>query len=186
MVYRVYRVRDVVRIPPEKFHKPLNIAAWEELRNNYEGMVTKNMGIIVTVFDVNVEPEGRIIPGDGATYHVAEFNMLVFYPFLKEVVEGEVNTILNHGLFVDLGASDGFVYINQIADERIEYDPTRPAMILRESKRMIEKGDWVRARVYNVAPMPGKGLRVQLTMRQPFMGKVEWIYKKQQKKTEKK
>ncbi len=177
MVYRVYGVRDVVRIPPEKFDKPLDIAAWEELRRVYEGVVTKNMGIIVTVFDVDVEPEGQILPGDGATYHPVTFKMLVFYPFVKEVVEGEVNTVLNHGIFVDLGASDGFIYINQIADERIEYDPTRPALILRESNKMIEKGDWVRARVYNVAPLPGKGLRVQMTMRQPYLGKIEWLKK---------
>jgi len=183
MVYRLYRVRDVVRIPPNKFNKPLEEAAWEELRRTYEGVITRNVGIIVTVFDVRVNPQGRIVPGDGATYHEAEFNMLVFFPFIKEVVEGEINTIVAHGAFVDLGASDGFVYINQIADERIEYDPTRPALILRETKRMLEKGDWVRARVYNVAPLPGKGLRVQLTMRQPFLGKVEWLEKS--KKSEK-
>ena len=178
MVYRIYRVRDVVRIPPDKFGKPLDIAAWEELRRKYEGVITRNMGIIVTVFDVDVDPQGKIIPGDGATYHKVEFTILAFYPFAKEVVEGEVNTVVKNGVFVDLGASDGFVYINQIADERIEYDPTRPALLLRDSKRMIEKGDIVRARVYNVAPLPGKGLRVQLTMRQPYLGNLKWLKKK--------
>jgi DNA-directed RNA polymerase subunit E' len=182
MVYKEYTVRDIVRIPPDKFDKPINEAAWEELRATYEGMITKNMGIIVSVYDVNVEPEGRIIPGDGATYHDATFKILVFQPFIKEVVEGEVNTIVGPGLFVDLGASDGFVYVGQIADKKVEFDPTRPAMILRDSKRMIERGDWVRARVYNVAPLPGKGYRVQLTMRQPFLGKVEWFRKKEPKK----
>jgi DNA-directed RNA polymerase subunit E' len=181
MVYRVYRVRDVVRIPPDKFNKPLEIAAWEELRRVYEGMITKNMGIIVTVIDVKVKPEGKILPGDGATYHEAEFSFLVFYPFIKEVVEGEINTVLQHGVFVDLGASDGFIYVNQIADERIEYDPTRPGLILKDTNRILEKGDWVRARVYNVAPLPGKGWRVQMTMRQPYMGKIEWIKKMIQK-----
>ncbi|ADI32719.1 DNA-directed RNA polymerase [Staphylothermus hellenicus] len=181
MVYRLYRIRDVVRIPPEKFSKPLEEAAWEELRQTYEGMITKNLGIIVTVLDVNVDPQGKIIPGDGATYHKAEFTVLAFYPFIKEVVEGRINTVLAHGAFVDLGASDGFIYINQISDEKIDYDPTRPALILRESRRMLERGDAVRARVYNVAPLPGKGLRVQLTMRQPFLGKIEWIKKEIEK-----
>ncbi|MCD6196871.1 MAG: DNA-directed RNA polymerase [Staphylothermus sp.] len=181
MVYRLYRVRDVVRIPPEKFSKPLEEAALEELRKTYEGIITKNMGIIVTVLDAKIEPEGKIIPGDGATYHKAEFTLLAFYPFIKEVVEGEVNTVVAHGVFVDLGASDGFIFINQIADEKIDYDPTRPALILRESRKILEKGDKVRARVYNVAPLPGKGLRVQMTMRQPYLGKIEWIKKELEK-----
>ncbi|OYT37939.1 MAG: DNA-directed RNA polymerase [Desulfurococcales archaeon ex4484_58] len=183
MVYRIYRVRDIVRIPPEKFNKPLEEAAFDELRKNYEGMITKNMGVIVTVLDVKVEPQGRIIIGDGATYHDAEFTLLAFHPFLKEVVEGEINTVLSHGVFVDLGAQDGFIHVSQIADEKIEYDPTRPALILKQSRRLLERGDRVRARIYNIAVLPGKGLRMQLTMRQPLMGKIEWIKKALEKKS---
>ncbi len=147
------------------------------LRQQYEGVATNELGIIVAIFNVEVDENGRIVPGDGATYHDVEFDMLVFKPFLREVVEGEVNGVRGQGLFVDLGAVDGFIHISQIADEQIEYDPTRQALILTETRRVIEKGDHVRARVYNVSLLPGKGLRVQLTMRQPYMGKIEWIEK---------
>ncbi len=177
MVYRVYRIKDVVRIPPDKFNKPLEESAFEELRKNYEGIITKNMGVIVTILDVNVEPQGKILMGDGATYHNVEFTLLAFNPFQKEVVEGEINTVVSHGLFVDLGALDGFIHISQIADEKIEYDPTRSALILRQTRRILEKGNRVRARIYNIAPLKGKGLRIQLTMRQPLMGRIEWIEK---------
>ncbi len=176
-MYRIIHVKDIVRIPPDMFEIPLEDAAWKMLRQQYEGISTRELGIVVAVFNINVSEEGRIIPGDGATYHDVEFDMLVFNPFLREVVEGEVNGVRGHGLFVDLGAVDGFIHISQIADEQIEYDPTRPALILTETRRLIEMGDRVRARVYNVSLLPGKGLRVQLTMRQPYMGKLEWIEK---------
>ncbi len=175
MVYKLYRVRDVVRIPPSKFNKPLEESALEELRNIYEGAITRNMGVIVTVTDVKVNPIGKILMGDGATYHEVEFTILAFNPFQKEVVEGEINTIIPQGIFIDLGAQDGFIHVSQIADERIEYDPSRPALILKQSRKLLEKGDSVRARIYGIAFQRGKGLRIQMTMRQPMMGKIEWI-----------
>lgn len=176
-LYRVYKIRDVVRIPPEDFDKPLNEAAWKVLRQIYEGLVTKELGVIVAILDVKVEPEGKIIYGDGATYHNVEFTVLAFNPFVKEVVEGPVVTVTSYGLFVDLGATDGFIHKSQISDEDIEYDPSRQALVLRDTRRIIEKGDGVRARVYNVSLLPGKGLRVSLTIRQAYLGKTEWIKK---------
>ncbi len=185
-MYRIYRLRDVIRIPPQDFNKPLKEAAWAALRRVYEGRVTRDLGVIITILDVDVSPEGKIVPGDGATYHEAEFTVLAFNPFLKEVVEGSVVTVASYGLFVDLGASDGFIHKSQISDEDIEYDPTRQALILKDTHRLIEKGDVVRARVYNVALAPGKGLRVSLTMRQSYLGKIEWIEKmKEQAKSKK-
>jgi len=175
LVYKLYRVKGIVRIPPNKFDKPLEEAALEELRNMYEGALTKELGVIVAIADVKIDPLGKIVMGDGATYHNTEFTILAFNPFQKEVVEGEINTIIPQGIFVNLGAQDGFIHISQIADEKIEYDPTRPAFILRESRRMLERGDIVRARIYGVAMMRGKGLRVHMTMRQPLLGKMEWI-----------
>lgn len=184
-MYRIYKIRDVVRIPPEDFGKPLREAAWKALRKIYEGRVTRDLGVIVTVLDVKVDPEGKIVYGDGATYHKAEFTVLAFNPFLKEVVEGTIVTVASYGLFVDLGATDGFIHKSQISDEDIEHDPTRQALILRDTRRVIEKGDVVRARVYNVALMPGKGLRVSLTVRQAYLGKLEWIKKAKEREGEK-
>lgn len=174
-MYRLYRVRDIVRIPPSYFGKPIEEAAYEILRKQYEGSVTSNLGIIATIIDVSVNPNGRLIMGDAATYHTVEYTLLAFHPFQKEVVEGEVNTVISQGLFVNLGAQDGFIHISQIADEKVEYDPSRPGFVLKQSKRVIERGDVVRARIYTTATLRGKGLRVHLTMRQPMMGKIEWL-----------
>lgn len=182
MVYRLYRVRDVVRIPPTSFDKSLEESAFEVLRKKYEGAITSNMGIIMTVIDIKIEPTGKILMGDGATYHNIEYTILAFNPFQKEVIEGEINNIIPHGAFIDLGAQDGFIHISQIADEKIEYDPSRPGFILRQSRKILEKGDRVRARIYAISVMHGKGLRLQMTMRQPLMGKIEWIKKELEKK----
>ncbi len=39
----------------------------------------------------------------------------------------------------------------------------------------------MRARIIGVSIDPAKGMRVQMTMRQPYLGKLEWIASKAQK-----
>jgi len=184
-MYSLVRVRDVVRIPPSKFGKPVKEVALEELRSKYEGAIVQvespnrnpHLGIVVTVIDADVDENGRILPGDGATYHDAETTILLFSPFIKEVVEGEVVTVTKSGVYVNLGVLDGFIHINQVSDEKVTFDPVRTALVLEESRRTLEKGDMVRAKIYTTGILPGKGLRIHMTMRQPHLGKLEWLKK---------
>ena len=50
------------------------------LRAKYEGMVDEELGYVIAVTRVDVSPIGKIIPGDGATYHKVTFSLLTFYP----------------------------------------------------------------------------------------------------------
>lgn len=184
-MFAVIRIKDYVRIPPVKFSKPLEEAVIEELRSKYEGAIvniehdqTSIFGIVIAVLKADVDQLGVIIPGDGASYHKTVFESLVFAPFEQEVVEGEVVSVTRTGLYVNLGVIDGFIHINQVSDERTTFDIARGSLLLEESRRYVDKGDIVRARIYTTGPMPGKSLRIHMTMRQPGLGKLEWIRKK--------
>ena len=175
-MFYVYRVYDIVRIPPEMFERPLKEAALISLREKYEGTIDKELGLILAVFDVNVSEEGTIIHGDGATYHDAEFSMLTFKPLIKEVVEGEVVEITDFGAFVNLGPLDALTHKSQILDDVLMYDSRRGALIGKETKKILEKGDLVRIRIIAVsASLSNKVMKIGATMRQPFLGKLEWI-----------
>ncbi|MEM4481555.1 MAG: DNA-directed RNA polymerase [Desulfurococcaceae archaeon] len=179
-MYALIKLKDYVRIPPAKFNKPIESATLEELRAKYEGALinievdknTVSTGIVVAVLDAEVNSLGMLIPGDGALYHRAIFNALVFMPFEKEVIEGEVVSVTRAGIYVNLGVIDGFIHINQVADEKVVFDAARGSLLLEESRKYVEKGDKVRARVYVTGIMPGKGIRIHMTMRQPGMGKL--------------
>ncbi len=175
-MYILYTVRDVVRIAPEEFGVPLEEAAKKTLREKYEGVVRPDLGVILAVTDVEVEEVGRIIPGDGATYHKAEFKLLAFIPQRNEVVEGPVVEVKDFGAFVRIGPIDGLIHRSQIADDYMEYDASREALIGKETRLVLEKGDVVRARIASVSIAPTTNVvKVGLTMRQPYLGKLEWI-----------
>lgn len=175
-MFRLFSVEDTVRIPPEKFGKPLDKVAIEQIKIKYENMVDEELGYVVLVVDVEIDQVGKVLPGDGSTYHRASFQLLTFYPQMHEVVEGEVIEITDFGAFVRIGAEDALLHISQVMDDFITYDERHGVLVGKESQRKLAKGDLVRARVIAVSfPKGGVGGKIGITMRQPFLGKLEWI-----------
>jgi len=182
-------LEDTVKIPPKLFGKPLNEAALEVLKEDFEGRVLEGIGLVVSVLGAEVSEEGYLTFGDAGSYHQARFTALVFSPVNQEVVEGEVVLVENIGITVRLGAVDGFIHRSQVfPSKEVIYDRDQGVVIAESGKRIIRRGDVVRARVTGVTYDVQRGqLRVRLTMRQPYLGKLEHIKEliEKQKKGEK-
>ncbi|MHA1238525.1 MAG: DNA-directed RNA polymerase [Candidatus Odinarchaeia archaeon] len=182
-MYKKIVVKDVIRIPPKRFNEDLKKVALELLRNEYEGVMLPDLGFVITVIDVNDVGVGRLIPGDGATYHDVEFSILTFKPTLHEIVEGDVVEVVDFGAFIRLGPLDGLCHVSQITDDYINYDAKRSALIGKESGRVLTTGDKVRCRIIALSMRSGsRSGKIGLTMRQPFLGKLEWIKQELSKK----
>lgn len=175
-MFKLLVLEDTIRIPPEKFGEPLKKAGHEQLRMKYEGMIDSELGYVVAVTDIKVDPTGKIIPGDGATYHKVIFSLLIFYPKIQEIVEGEVVEIADFGAFLRIGPIDALLHVSQLIDDFISYDERQGVLMGKETKRKLLSGDHVRARVTAVSlPRGGGSGKTGVTARQPFLGKLEWI-----------
>lgn len=175
-MFNIIIVEDTVRILPEKFDKALEVVTHEELKAKYEGIVSKDVGFVIAVTDIKVNPIGKILPGDGATYHTVSFTLLTYYPEIQEIVEGEVVEIEDFGVFVRIGPIDALLHVSQVIDNFVSYDEKQGALIAKETGRVLRKGDIVRARITVVSfAKEGSSGKIGLTMRQPFLGKLEWI-----------
>lgn len=106
--------------------------------------------------------------------------MISFKPELQEVVEGEVVDVAEFGIFVRIGPMDALAHVSQIMEDYISYDRKQGVLIGKESRRSIKSGDRVRARIIAVS-MKGKP-KIGLTMKQPGLGKIEWIEEEVKKK----
>ncbi|MGQ9759110.1 MAG: DNA-directed RNA polymerase [Candidatus Methanomethylicaceae archaeon] len=182
-MFKLLQINDVVRIPPEKFELPLETVAADVLRSTYEGVVMREFGAVVAVLNVKVSSVGKILPGDGAVYHRASFDLIVYTPTIQEVVEGEVVEVTDFGIFVRIGPMDGLVHVSQVMDDFITYDEKRGALIGKETHRVLEKGVLVRARIITVSLSGGssRSSKIGMTMRQPFLGALQWIEEDTQK-----
>ncbi len=184
-MFKIVTLEDTIRIPPEKFGEPIKTVGHEQLKMKYEGMVDAELGYVVAVTDIRVNPVGKIIPGDGATYHRAEFSLLTFYPKIQEVVEGEVVEIADFGAFVRVGPIDALLHVSQLMDDYISHDERQGMLMGKETRRKLTTGDHVRVRVTAVSlGRGGSSGKIGVTARQPFLGKIEWIRKDVEKTKE--
>lgn len=173
-MYMICKIKGIVRIPADKLGEDLEDTAKEILRNEYEGRFIKDLGYVLSIFDVKVSKFGKILQGDGASYHVTKFSALTYMPYDKEVVEGEIIDVKSFGLIMRSGPLEGLIHISQVMDDRVNVDVRRALCIGEKTKRTIGKGDRVRARIVSIS-ISGSSVKVGLTMRQPFLGKIDWI-----------
>ncbi len=184
-MFKIVTLEDTIRIPPAKFGEPIKTVGHEQLKMKYEGMVDAELGYVVAVTDIRVNPVGKIIPGDGATYHRADFSLLTFYPKIQEVVEGEVVEIADFGAFVRVGPIDALLHVSQLMDDYISHDERQGILMGKETRRKLATGDHVRVRVTAVSlGRGGSSGKIGVTARQPFLGKIEWIRKDVEKTRE--
>ncbi|AHC51183.1 DNA-directed RNA polymerase subunit E' [Sulfolobus acidocaldarius SUSAZ] len=174
-MFKLVRAKGIVRIPPEYFGQSVDEIAIKILRQEYQEKLIKDIGVVLGIVNAKASEEGFIIFGDGATYHEVEFDMLVYSPVIHEVIEGEVSQVDNYGVYVNMGPVDGLVHISQITDDNLKFDSNRGILIGEKSKKSIQKGDRVRAMIISASMSSGRLPRIALTMKQPYLGKIEWI-----------
>ncbi len=133
-MFKLVTLEDTIRIPPETFGNPLKEVGRQQVNAKYEGVVDEELGYVIAVIDVKVSPTGKIIPGDGATYHKVTFSLLTFYPKLQEIVEGEVVEIADFGAFVRIGPVDALLHVSQLMDDFISYDEKQGVLLGKETK----------------------------------------------------
>ena len=177
-MFKLVTLEDAIRIPPERFGEEVDNVGYEQLKIKYEGMVDEELGYVIAVNKIKVNPFGKIIPGDGATFHKVQFSLLTFFPKIQEVIEGEVVEIAEFGAFIRIGPVDALLHVSQLMDDYISYDERQGVLMGKETKRKLKTGDRVRVRITAVSlGRSGGSGKIGVTARQPFLGKIEWIRK---------
>ncbi len=185
-MYKLITVEDVVRVPPSKLGVSIKKAVKQSLQEQLEGVMDKEVGIIVAVTEIESVGAGKLLPGDGSVHYVAKFKVLAYFPSMYEVVCGEVIDITEFGAFVRMGPLDGLVHISQVMDDFVSYDAKNSMFLGKESKRTIKEGDNVKARVITVS-IGKNDYKIGLTMRQVGLGVLgEAAKKTEEKKAEEK
>ncbi|MBI4257406.1 MAG: DNA-directed RNA polymerase [Thaumarchaeota archaeon] len=175
-MFQIVEIDDVVRIPPSSFGKPLSQAALEILRAKYESTINPDLGYMIYIIKTTIDPAGKIIPGDGATYHKVTFSVLAYLPKIQEIVEGEIVEITDFGAFVRIGPTDALLHLSQIMDDYLTADVKQGMITATKSRRTLKVGSKLRARITAVSLGRGASIgKIGITCRQPFLGALEWI-----------
>lgn len=185
-MYYELEVRGHIRVPPSLFKEDLKECITKSINERYDGLISKELGAVISVTEIIGIGEGVIIPGDGAAYYDTRFKILTFKPELQEVILGKVIDITDFGAFVDMGALDGMIHIGQTMDDFVSFSKAN-VLTGKETKKVLKVGDKVRARVIAISFKDVSNPKIGLTMRQPRLGAEHWIeeeIKKEEKPVE--
>lgn len=173
MFYKA-EINDHVRVPPRLFEFEVKQAVLKAVKQKYDGMIDQTLGVVIDVAGVKEIGEGVIIPGDGASYYDTTFELLVFQPELQEVLAGRIRDIADFGGFISLGPIEGMIHVSQTMDDFVSFSKEK-TLTGRDSKRTLRVGDQCRARVIAISFKDVTNPKIGLTMRQPGLGKTDWI-----------
>ena len=175
-MYSVSTQEDIVRIPPTLFGTSIKKAAINILKSKYESMVSPTLGYIIIILDAKVDPMGKIIAGNGGTFHRVTFDALTFFPQLQEVVHGELVDITDFGAFVRIGPADALLHLSQVMDDYLKSDVASGVILANQSGRTLKVGSTIRTRITAVSLGKAATMgKIGITCRQPFLGADEWI-----------
>ncbi|MGN6631080.1 MAG: DNA-directed RNA polymerase [Nitrososphaeraceae archaeon] len=175
-MFLIIHMNDVVRIPPNRLTSSLKNTAITILKEKYESMISPELGYVIMIVDASANAVGKLVAGDGSTYHKVQFKALTFYPKLQEVVEGEIVEITDFGAFVRVGPTDALLHLSQITDDYLKSDVKQGIIIANQTAKSLKIGSKIRARVTAISLGKGTGMgKIGITCRQPFLGSNEWI-----------
>jgi len=167
-------IKDHIRVPPNMFDLPVDEAITKRIRKKYEGYIDKDIGIAIDVPQVDDIGEGVIIPGDGAAYYETKFKLITFKPELQEVVAGKIKDIADFGAFLTIGPTEGMIHISQTMDDFVSFSKDK-TLAGKESKKTLKVNDQCRARIIAVSYKQVSNPKIGLTMRQPHLGRLDWV-----------
>ena len=167
-------VKDHIRVPPKLFGMKVEDALLEQIKSDYEGFISKDIGIVIDVSSIELVKEGIIIPGDGASYYETTFSLLTFKPELHEVIHGQIKDMADFGAFITMGPIEGMIHISQTMDDFVSFSKEK-VLLGKESKKTLKIGDKCRARVIAVSYKDVTNPKFGLTMRQKGLGRLDWI-----------
>lgn len=166
-------VEDYVRVEPKLFGLDTAEAVKQQLNETYSNFQDRDLGEVIDILEVLEVTDGIIIPGDGAAYYKSHFKLIVFKPELQELVYGQIEEITSFGAFINMGVSRGMIHISQTMDDYVSFSKTG-SLTGKDEKRSLNVGDNCMARIVAIS-FKGDEPKIGLTMRQPGLGKLEWI-----------
>ncbi|WZZ19439.1 DNA-directed RNA polymerase III subunit RPC8-like isoform X2 [Brassica napus] len=153
-------MEDTVRVPPDLLKLPLEVAIKKVLQKLLLNKVL-SIGLCVTIYDIKSAEGGFVLPGDGPATYKVRFRIVVFRPFVGEVIAARFKESDSNGLRLTLGFfEDIYVPAPLIPrPNRCEPDPynrsqMRWVWIFEEQEYIIDHSCQINFRVENISYPP--------------------------------
>ncbi|KAI9363046.1 RNA polymerase III subunit Rpc25-domain-containing protein [Zopfochytrium polystomum] len=125
-MFFVVTEKDRVKVLASNFTKPRAIAVTEELNVKYANKVLHNVGLCIRVFDILELGDGLVHACQDGSYILdVKFRIIVFRPFVGEILVGRVANSSTDGLRITMDFFDDIIVPEQAMKEGITFDKAK-------------------------------------------------------------
>ena len=150
-MFQIARLEDAnVKILPENLGRPRLEAITQEIESLYMDKVIKDLGLVVTLYEIVSIEGGTVYPGEGSAHFHVVFRVVVFRPFEGEVIEGRLKKADRKGLYVSIGFFQDVIVPEHLLQEPSVFDENEQLwvwMYQNEHKMFMELDEPIRFRV---------------------------------------
>ncbi|ODV59737.1 DNA-directed RNA polymerase III subunit RPC25 ASCRUDRAFT_77069, partial [Ascoidea rubescens DSM 1968] len=124
-------ISDLVKIRPDEFGIPRKKAIVRNLNKKYSNKIIPNLGLAISVWDLITVDVGLLKPGDGSIYINVKFRIVLFKPFIGEVLEGWIEESIEDGLKIKTLFFNEIFIPKDLIFENSRFDPIEKCWIWR-------------------------------------------------------
>jgi len=153
-------IEDDIRVQPSDLSLPPLEAVTAVIESRFIDKVLQDGGLVVTLYDVDSIDGGFVYPSDGAAFFKVRFRLVVFRPFIGEILVGRLKSCNREGLRVSLGFTDDIIIPEHALQDPSFYDEAEKLWLWKfEGNDMyMDIGEEIRLRVtslrFNKPPTP--------------------------------
>ncbi|XP_010542701.1 PREDICTED: DNA-directed RNA polymerase III subunit RPC8 [Tarenaya hassleriana] len=124
-MFYLSELEHTLRVPPHLLNLPVEDAIKSVLESIFLDKVVAKLGLCVSVYDIQSIKGGFVFPGDGAASYTVVFRMVVFRPFVGEIIVAKLKESDADGLRLTLGFFEDIYVPSPLlpAPNRFEADP---------------------------------------------------------------
>ncbi|XP_062177648.1 uncharacterized protein LOC133882476 [Alnus glutinosa] len=122
-MFYLSRLEHTFRMPPSLLSLPGEEAVKGELERLFLDKVIATLGICVSIYDLRAIKGGFICPGDGAATYTVVFRVIMFRPFVGEIIGAKLKESNATGLRLSLGFFDDIYIPGQLFPSPSHFKP---------------------------------------------------------------
>ena len=89
-MFSLILIHDHMTIVPSKFSRSRLEVLTEEINSKYANKVLPHVGLCIRLFKIETVGDGHVFPSDGSAIVEVSFVMVVFKPFVNEILVGKI------------------------------------------------------------------------------------------------
>lgn len=136
-MFVLVKMKDSICIHPQNFDMDQLDALTKEIESKYCNKVIADCGLCICLFEFCSVGDAHVYPSDGSAHVEVTFRLLVFRPFVNEVIVGRIRSCSKEGLTVSLGFFEDILippHLLQQEEGVSAYDPAEKMWIWRYSE----------------------------------------------------